>query len=417
MKILISAYGCDPARGSEPGVGWNWSRYVAREHEVWVLVPESERPFLTADAVARERMQFVFCDLPAWIRVSNQNTTVRYHLHYYCWQILAFFVARKLHAKVGFDVIHHLILGTHWKPSFLALLPAPFVWGPLGGGESAPSAFLREFPWKQRMNERLRDFVRMAGEADPFVQMTARRASLTLAKTEQTAGRLRAMGAAHVEVMSEAGLSADELKTFSRIAPRQDGPFRLVSVGRMLHWKGFEFGLRAFARMCSQDAQSEYWLIGDGPYRSRLESLAADLGIAGRVRFLGSIPRAAAVEQLANCDVLVHPSVHDSGGWTCLEAMAAGKPVVCLDLGGPALQVTSESGFLVRADDPKDAVNEMAGIFLLLAGNPGLRARMGAAGRRRVQEHFAWEKKSVELRKLYGRFATRRHLASADTDV
>ena len=66
-----------------------------------------------------------------------------------------------------------------------------------------------------------------------------------------------------------------------------------------------------------------------------MEKLARELGITANVKFWGGIRRAQVLEKLAECDVLIHPSLHESGGWVCLEAMAAGRPVVCLDLGGP----------------------------------------------------------------------------------
>jgi glycosyltransferase involved in cell wall biosynthesis len=413
MRILISAYGCDPARGSEPGVGWNWARCLAREHDVWVILPESERAAFAPETAVREGVRLVFCDLPSCIRFNNQNTLVRYHIHYHCWQVLAYFVAKRLHAQVQFDLVHHLVLGTHWKPSFLSLLPIPFVWGPLGGGETGPAPFVRCFPLKERLNERLRNLVRQLGEGDPFVRLTARRSALALAKTSQTATRLRALGAANVEVMSEAGLSQQELSRLDQIPQRTESPFRVISMGRMLHWKGFEFSLQAFAALLERFPQSEYWLAGDGPYRPRLSALAQKLGIQERVVFLGAVTREEAITKLSDCDVLIHPSIHDSGGWTCLEAMAAGKPVVCLDLGGPAAQVTRETGFLVRADDPDRAVSEMGEILALLAASPDVRLRKGMAGRVHVQTHFAWERKSQEIQERYNRFAIGRTLATA----
>src|ERR1700733_8568584 len=248
MRILISAYGGVPGKGSEPGAGWNWFYYVASEHDVWVLSPESERAALLSGPLPPERLKFVFYDLPSWIPF-RRAATVPFHIRYHCWQIAAYFVARRLHMKFKFDVVHHLVLGTHWKPSFLALLPIPFVWGPVGGAESAPPSFLRVFPLKDRLYEHIRHFVRFLSEMDPFVQLTARRSSLALAKSRETAVRLQQMGARNVELCSEAGLTPNELEEFSCLPVRSCPPFRVVSCGRMLHWKGFEFGLRAFAML------------------------------------------------------------------------------------------------------------------------------------------------------------------------
>jgi glycosyltransferase involved in cell wall biosynthesis len=87
----------------------------------------------------------------------------------------------------------------------------------------------------------------------------------------------------------------------------------------------------------------------------------------------------------------------------CLEAMAVGRPVICLDLGGPALQVTEETGVKVSAITPEQVVNDLMEAMLLLARNPDCRKRMGEAARRRVIEYFDWDKKGEWIRKGYQR--------------
>ena len=62
---------------------------------------------------------------------------------YYLWQIGAYRIGKRLHQQVRFDLVHHVTFVNYWLPSFLALLPVPFVWGPVGGGESAPKTFTR----------------------------------------------------------------------------------------------------------------------------------------------------------------------------------------------------------------------------------------------------------------------------------
>jgi glycosyltransferase involved in cell wall biosynthesis len=177
--------------------------------------------------------------------------------------------------------------------------------------------------------------------------------------------------------------------------------FRLLSLGRLIHWKGFELGLRAFARAQSRLSHAEYWIIGDGPERKRLERLVHRLGISDRVIFWGYLPRSQVLEKLAECDALMHPSLHDSGGWVCLEAMAAGLAVVCFDLGGPAVQVTDEAGIKVSAVSPEQAISGLADALARLANDPALRAKLGSAARERVKDHFAWDEKGKFLAAIY----------------
>jgi glycosyltransferase involved in cell wall biosynthesis len=119
------------------------------------------------------------------------------------------------------------------------------------------------------------------------------------------------------------------------------------------------------------------------------------------VRFLGRLPRDEVFARLADCDVLVHPSLHDSGGWVCLEAMAAGRPVLCLDIAGPRMIVTEETGFKVNASTPEEAIANLSEKIYALAVNPDLRLRMAQASRQRVAEHFSWDVKGKQYARVY----------------
>jgi glycosyltransferase involved in cell wall biosynthesis len=141
--------------------------------------------------------------------------------------------------------------------------------------------------------------------------------------------------------------------------------------------------------------------LGSGPERRRLEQLAVSLGIGEQVRFLGSMPRERALGFLKRSQVLVHPSLHDSGGWVCIEAMAAGKPVLCLDLGGPGTQVVEGTGIKVAAESPEQCVRELADAMKLMASDRRRRGTLGLAGRARAVTTFRWESKMEQLDRLY----------------
>ena len=216
-------------------------------------------------------------------------------------------------------------------------------------------------------------------------------------------------------IFPEAAPPEDEIKRLGLLPPPRADRFRLLSLGRLLHWKGQELALRAFARFHRDFPDSEYLLVGGGPERPRLERLAQMLGVASSVIFFGQLKRNEALEKLAESTILVHPSLHDSGGWVCLEAMAAGRPVVCLDIGGPALQVTPESGIKVPAISPSQAERGLASAFARLAANHELVLRMGMAGKQHVEQSFSWPAKSGSLCRLYRDAARQRGLSRMQT--
>jgi glycosyltransferase involved in cell wall biosynthesis len=402
LRILVSAYACEPDRGSDPGVGWNQVVQIARFNEVWVITRKNNKASIELGNGAPANVHWIYFDLPFFLRFWKKGQR-GVHLYYYIWQVLIYPVARRLHKRIHFDLAHHVTFVSYWAPSLLCLLPVPFVWGPIGGGDGTPKAFLRGFSFRGRIYERLRRAAIRLGELDPFVRLTARRARLTLAMTRETEKRLARLGCRDVLPLGESGLGDGELRDLFSLPLRTGGSFRLVSVGRLLHLKGYHLSLRAFALLKHRFPESTYWLIGAGPELRRLEVLARQLGVGQAVRFLGKMPRRQVLEKFAECDVLVHPSLHDSGGWVCLESMAAGRPVICLALGGPAMQVTSETGIKVSAGSSEQTVRDLAKAMERLAADGDLRALMADAARKRVAEVYSWKAKGERMRELYDR--------------
>lgn len=389
-------------------MGWNLVCELAKHHRVWVFTRANNRPgveaYLAQHPIAN--LKFVYCALPKWLEQINRRQRW-VHLHYYAWQLAAYFMARRLHRSEPFEIIHHITYVRYASPSFLCLLPVPFLWGPVGGGETTPPGFMRTFGLRGKVYEWARGLARRAGELDPFVRLTARRSAIAWATTEETAQRLRQLGAPLVEVRSQLGLSQDELQDLAGSQPQEEEePMqpRFLSIGRLLHWKGFHLGLRAFAQ-ADLPPGTEYWIVGSGPEGDRLKALAQDLNIEHQVKFLGALSRAETLAMLRSGRSLIHPSLHESGGLVCLEAMAAGCPVICLDLGGPAIQVTPLTGIKVSARSPAQVTDDLANAMTQLARQPALADGLGQAAQQRAYRHFSWVAKATALAQLYPVFA------------
>jgi glycosyltransferase involved in cell wall biosynthesis len=403
VRVLVSAYACEPGKGSEPAVGWRWVRQVARFHEIWVITRANNRDLIES-ALAKEplhNVHWIYFDLPRWACFWKKKQR-GVHLYYYLWQVAIFFVARKLHQRISFNVIHHVTLGQYWVPSFLAFLPVPFIWGPVGGGESAPRGFWWDFSGRGKVYETFRNIARGLASLNPAMRASARRSRIAIATTEQTARRLRKLGATDVQVHPQFGMTDTEIMEFASFPIRESRPFRLISMGRLIHWKGFHLSLQAFAKFHASYPDSEYWIVSSGPEGDHLKSLANQLGVEGKVIFWGGFRTLQEVyASLQQCDVLVHPALHEAFGNVCLEAMAAGRAVVCLDLGGPAIQVTEETGIKVPARKPEQVVCDLATAYDRLASDPALRIRFGQAAQRRVEVDFNWDRKGEWMNHLY----------------
>lgn len=152
-------------------------------------------------------------------------------------------------------------------------------------------------------------------------------------------------------------------------------------------------------------AHHELHVLGDGPMRPALEAQASALGLGQRVAFHGMLSQQECADLLANCDALVLPSMRECGGAVVLEAMALGLPVIATDWGGPADYVTPETGILIPPTSHESFVQGLHEAMLRLGENPALRAQLGAAGLKRVETEFDWERKIDRILEIYAEAA------------
>lgn len=406
MKILLSAYSCAPCKTSEPGNAWRSVNHALAEgHEVWTLIEKSEYEHLMVTHLAEHPMPGfhpVFFQLPNLAVKTLRKPGMLGCVYYHLWQHKMLGIARQLHEEVGFDLVHHVTFGRYWSPCGIRNLGVPFIWGPVGAAEYAPAAFLAELPFRERWFEFVRDTVRAASEKDPALRDTAKATSIGIGVTREACEALRNLGVRRVEQLPQAALADDELEAFGRFPPPPSGPFRAICMGRLLHWKGFHLAIRAFAIFAKNDPEAELWIVNDGPFRRELEKTAAKTGVQSRVRFFGHLSTYAEVlDKLAQSHVLMHPALHEAFGNVCMEAMAAGRPVVCLDIGGPASQVTAETGFVAPARNPEEAIEAMAAFLTRIAGDRALLAQMSAQARARVREKFTMRTMGAAISSFY----------------
>src|SRR5205823_2050767 len=147
----------------------------------------------------------------------------------------------RLHRQVRFDLVRHVTFVMYWMPSFLSLLPVPFIWGPVGGGESAPRSFAPALGLRGRWIEALRASGQAIGRLDPCVRLTARRSALALGTTAETERRLQQLGCRNTAVCSVMGISVGQAFLPANGAGWQAGmpaPLRIASVGNLIAWKG-----------------------------------------------------------------------------------------------------------------------------------------------------------------------------------
>jgi glycosyltransferase involved in cell wall biosynthesis len=400
----------DPVITAEPPSKTRLKVDLSRYHDIWALVNEENREAIESYIAKNPlpNVHWVFGDLPK--SVIGWRKPVQFErVHYYFWQHWMYGLAKRLHEQIGFDATMHLTFGSYWRPSFLRLLPVPFVWGPLGGGENIPQTFYSTLDKETIDWDRRKRFVEwLACTIDPTVRDTAKKSTIALVPTTLTVEKVRALGAKNIVVFGQSGLPVAELEKLRTISIRENPtPIRFISMGRLLGWKGIHLAVRAFAKLLERYPDAEYVHDGGGVLADQITDLAEELGLGHKFRLIEDNTRPQAMDNLAQSDVLLFPNLHNEPGWVCYEAMAAGRPIVYLR-GRLPYPGAEETSFISNADTIEDAINDMADAMYQLASDSALRIRMGEAAREHVWKHFNSEARGQYLAQLFEQVARER---------
>lgn len=245
-------------------------------------------------------------------------------------------------------------------------LDLPVVVKLAGAGEAGDVAALRRLP-----------------SPDRAAVLADLRTTRVVCVTEELAREARAAGLPHERL--ERLPNGVDLEAAAAAAPAHlhDG-LAVLFLGRLDHAKGADTLVRAFSEVAPRAPTAALLIAGEGPERGRLERLMHDLGLAGRVRFLGR--RADPLELLRGAAVVALPSRSEGMSNTLLEAMAAGRCVVASAIAANA-EVAGDAALLVPPDDPA----ALGRALLHALGDAGLRGRLGEAARARA-ERFSIER-------------------------
>src|SRR5262249_50824321 len=193
---------------------------------------------------------------------------------------------------------------------------------------------------------------------------------------------------------------------------------RIVSIGRLVAFKGFDDLVDACAELARRRIDFVCDIIGDGPLRETLQAKIEQLDLASRVNLLGSLSQGAVLEKLQATDIFALASTTDTQGATdvfptvILEAMASARPVVSTRLAGiPELVVDHQTGKLA---DPGDST-ALAHALEKLLRDPELRLRFGRAGRARIEQHFRIEQTVAPLIEMLEQRCSRRSGGDANS--
>jgi glycosyltransferase involved in cell wall biosynthesis len=407
-KVLVAAYACEPGVGSEPGVGWNMCQAISQANEVWVITRANNREKIEQELACAPNpaLHFVYVDLPRWARFWKRGQR-GIRTYYYLWQFAAWRAARRLCRTVRFDLAHHVTFVNDWLFTFLAFLPVPFVWGPIGSHPAVPSEL--SSGWSALTSDRLRKYFQgLVRAIDPCFAIAAVRASLIVGIDHSVANRFPLSMLGREKFVAHPAIGVEAMPENAEALGRPTEECRVLSMGRLVPLKGFHLTIRAFARFARSHPKAVLVIVGKGPQRAALEELARTLDVGDRVQFVDWLPRSLALKEMEKAHLFLFPSF-EGGGMVVLEALAHGLPVVCLDYGGPGEMVSDECGRVIAiGGNPEDTVRNLAEALKEVCQSPREYARLRSHARKRVAEHYLWNNRWKTVQEWY-RFCSRQN--------
>jgi len=196
-----------------------------------------------------------------------------------------------------------------------------------------------------------------------------------------------------------------DVEKFEFSERRKTGTIKILSVGRLVEKKGHEYAIKALAKVVNKNGKDIiYRIVGDGPLKDKLMSLAEELGIEDCVEFMGNVEDEELLKLYKESHIFILPSVTASDGdqegipVVLMEAQAMGLPVISTYHSGiPEVVIDGKSGFLV----PEKDVDALAEKMEFLVEHPELWSEMGRHGREFVEKHYDIRRLNKRLVEIY----------------
>jgi glycosyltransferase involved in cell wall biosynthesis len=399
--LLLMAYECMPDAESEAYAGWERVVQASREFEVHVITGAESFTAIKRNGAAETIPQVHFHtprqDVLYRVLKHAPNPFPHNNIAYHHWQRLAYQLARKLHREHCFSLVHQINVRHFREPGYTWRLGIPYVWGPMGGTQNFPVAFLSGLPVAEQIAERAHNIANRLSLRKHRVKMAAKRASVLLATNSGNKSDFERAFRRRVELLPETAIDAVRRPETAKFRSR--GPLRILWSGDFTTRKALPLLLEALANL-GHDVEYQLRVLAEGPLDIEREALAAELGVVRRCTFLGDRRMSDVVEQLEWAHLFVSTSLRDASDHMVLEALGHGVPVMCLDHHGAGDIVTPACGIKIPVTHPGHAIAAMASSILSLAEDRSRLVQLSAGACDRAR-NYLWSENAARIASIY----------------
>lgn len=411
MKILLSAFDCNPLFGSDPYVGWSWVSKMAKVNEVYALIRSDHQPYIekycyenTVENI--DKIHFIYINSSKFfgkiVYKFNRNIAV---VGQYCiWQRKAYRAAKKLYRKEGFDITHIVSLADFRFPGYFWKIPVPFIFGSVGGAQETPDC-LADYIKGYERNERFRTLANKILIMLPNYKKAINKAALVYCSNDETlctiSNIVLTKNRKKIFYMTELGIEKKYLLSRKNLHHKDSRErVHILVAGRLMYRKGILLLLDAIKCI---DTNKEYVvdIYGDGEQKQKIIDTIEKFGLENNVILHGHVTFAEMQNVYKTADIYCLPSLRETTGTAVFEAMANKLPVLSLNQNGVKYIVGEDAGILVDLYSKEQVVSDLAKALKFLIENPKRRIDMGEKAFKKIHENYVWEKKIEEMSEVY----------------
>lgn len=396
-RLMVSAYACEPWKGSEIGVGWHWVLELSREFEVWVITRANNQEPIEqwiSQNPEYSNIHWVYFDLSAR-ELSRKHGRKGVHRYYLKWTKASDKLIRETMLSNDIQTFMHITYGNVLWPVSHFGAGRIFIWGPVGGLETIPREYSCHYSLRSRVMETLRRIAVKCAPITPGFRRRCKKADLILCKTEITRDALPKFCQSKTLVMTDVAAEVQSDFTITSTIDEHNN-MRLLCVGRLDAWRGFDLAIEAVASLRNAGLSIRLDILGKGPDKPRLISLAKSLAVDDIVHFQGEVSSDTYRRYMSEADILLNPSLKEGAVTVAFDTMAAGKPLVAIDTTGYTRYFGPDFSVIIPQGRRKEVIGAIVEAVTRLS-DLNLRRSMGEAARK-AASGVTWVFHGAEIR-------------------
>ena len=389
-KIFVSAYACEPGLGSEIGIGWHWVLEMSKSFELWVLTREKNKNRIEQWMSEHKNtcdIHFIYYDLPAAMRFWKKGLHgVR--VYYTIWQKITDRIVKKTMQENDIKIYHLLTYGNSLWPASSYGKKQFFIWGPTGGVDYISKSFTRFYGIKAKLTQSLRRFVINTLPVNLGFRGRCKHANLILCKSDSLYDAIPEKYRFKAKIFTDGAVDETLMKEYETEINKK---VVYTTVGRLDAWRNFDVLVEAFYQAYREDKNMELHIVGDGNDRDRLNKLIEIRNLKEAVYMHGQVTMEEYMQIMKTSDVIVNPTYKEGAVTMSFDAMAMGKPFICVETGGYTRFFTDQFAIILRKEDRQSLITNMKDALLRLT-DQNLRDNFHKNALDAAKEN-TWEKK------------------------